>query len=84
MVSELLAEGADVESKDKDERTALISGTRIYYLVLFNPLVFSLASMRGYLNVVRELLAGGAYIESKDKDGYTALFGGIMIDYSFH
>ena len=55
----LLANGAEVDSKDEDGRTALMYASR--------------EGRKGHKRVVELLLANGADMDSEDTDGYTAL-----------
>ncbi len=84
MVKELLNRGANIEEKDNDGYTPLISGIFLQLFNHFKWFIYFLfiASFNGHIEVVKELLNRGANIEEKDNYGNTPLIKGIFLNYS--
>jgi ankyrin repeat protein len=84
VVKELLNRGANIEEKDNDGYTPLISGIFLQLFNHFKWFIYFLfiASFNGHIEVVKELLNRGANIEEKDNYGNTPLIKGIFLNYS--
>ena len=85
-VSKLLLErGAIIESKDKNGRTALVSGICFNKFFNWNYQLFScLACDKGHIEVAKLLVERGADIESKDSFEKTPLIYGIFFNNWFN
>jgi hypothetical protein len=86
---ELLAKGADPNTKDSNGNTALIraagggyadcvkelirAGADLYARNYHDTPALGIAAYNGHTNCVKELIAGGINVDAKDEDGTTAI-----------